>query len=118
MIVDADVHVHDAPAALAPYCDQPWRRSLEALAETPARYLDIPGFAPSLKLDPPIPGGQPLRAVRTAAAMREELSALGIDVGILFPDNMLLFAPIPHVEYATALSHAYNQWMMEEWLLL
>jgi predicted TIM-barrel fold metal-dependent hydrolase len=48
--------------------------------------------------------------------MREGLSALGIDVGVLFPDHLLLFAPIPHVEYATALSHAYNRWLLEEWL--
>ena len=116
LIVDADVHVHDTPAALAPYCDLPWRKSLEALAQAPARYLDIPGFAPSLKLDPPIPGGHPTRAVRTAAEMREGLSALGIDIGVLFPDSFLLFAPIPNIEYATALSHAYNRWLVEEWL--
>lgn len=116
LIVDADVHVSDTPAALAPYCEMPWRKSLEALATTPARYLDIPGFAPSMKLDPPIPGGQPQRTVASAAEMREGLSALGVDIGILFPDHMLLFAPIPHIEYATALSHAYNRWLMEEWL--
>lgn len=117
LIVDADVHANDAPGALAPYCDQPWRRALEALAETPARYLDIPGYAPSLKLDPPVPGGQPQRSVLSAREMREELSGLGIDIGILFPDNLLLFAPIPHIEYATALSHAYNRWLVEEWLV-
>jgi predicted TIM-barrel fold metal-dependent hydrolase len=117
LIVDADVHANDAPGALAPYCDQPWRRALEVLAETPARYLDIPGYAPSLKLDPPVPGGQPQRSVLSAREMREELSELGIDIGILFPDNLLLFAPIPHIEYATALSHAYNRWLVEEWLV-
>lgn len=116
VIVDADVHVSDTPGALAPYCDQPWRRSLEALAHTPLRYLDIPGFAPSLKLDPPIPGGHAGRSVKTAAEMREGLSMLGIDIGVLFPDNLLLFAPIPNIEYATALSHAYNRWLLEEWL--
>jgi predicted TIM-barrel fold metal-dependent hydrolase len=115
VIVDADVHVSDTPGALAPYCDQPWRFSLETLAETPARYLDIPGFAPSLKLDPAMPGGHDTRSVATAAEMREELSALGIDAGILFPDNMLLFAALPHIEYATALSHAYNRWLIDKW---
>ena len=116
IIVDADVHASDTPGALAPYCDMPWRKSLEMLADTPATYLDIPGFAPNIKLDPPIPGMHPFRSVRSAAEMREELSALSIDIGIIFPDNLLLFAPIPNIEYATALSHAYNRWLMEEWL--
>src|SRR5690606_13503758 len=26
------------------------------------------------------------------------------------------FATLPHVEYATALSHAYNRWLVAEWL--
>ena len=115
-IVDADVHVNDTPGALAPYCDQPWRLSLEELGRHEWGYLDVPGFAPSLKLDPPILGGHPVRGVGTAAQMRSELTELGIDAAVLFPDHMLLFAPIPHIEYATALSHAYNRWLIEEWL--
>ena len=115
LIVDTDIHVNDAPANLAPYCDQPWRISLEALAETPSRYLDIPGYAPTLKLDPPIVGQHDQRSVYTPEQMRTELTALGIDIGILFPDNLLLFAPLPQIEYATALSHAYNRWLIAEW---
>jgi uncharacterized protein len=115
-IVDADVHVNDTPGALAPYCDQPWRLSLEELSRHEWGYLEVPGFAPSLKLDPPIPGGHAARNVSTAAAMRSELTELGINAAVLFPDHMLLFAPIPHIEYATALSHAYNRWLIEEWL--
>ncbi|MGN6565575.1 MAG: amidohydrolase family protein [Thermomicrobiales bacterium] len=116
IVVDADIHVSDTPGALAPYCAQPWRKSLEALANSPQRYLDIPGYAPSMKLDPPIPGGHAGRSVPTAAEMRAGLDPLGIDLGVLFPDNFLLFAPIPHIEYATELSHAYNRWLLEEWL--
>ena len=116
LVVDADIHINDTPAALAPYCAEPWRKSLEILAETPARYLDIPGFSPTLKLDPPIPGGQANRSVHTPAEMRAELSVIGVDVGVLFPDNLLLFAPIPNIEYAVALSHAYNRWLTAEWL--
>lgn len=116
IIVDADIHVSDHPGALAPYCDNPWRLSLETLAGTPARYLDIPGYAPSLKLDPPIPGGHPYRSVATAAEMRAELSELGIAAGVLFPDNLLLFAAIPHIEYATAVAHAYNRWLLDCWV--
>ncbi len=115
-IIDADVHVSDSPEALAPYCAMPWRKSLELLGETPQRYLDIPGFAASMKLDPPLPGGHAGRSVRSAKEMRTGLDALGIDYAILLPDNLLLFAAIPNIEYATEVCHAYNRWLTAEWL--
>jgi predicted TIM-barrel fold metal-dependent hydrolase len=116
VVVDADVHAHETPAALAPYCDLPWRRSLEHQSGIPARYLDIPGFAPGLKLDPPFPGGLNLRTTRTAAQMVEELAAISVDIGILFPDNLLTMALLPNEAYAAALGRAYNRWLVEEWL--
>src|SRR5919198_6678058 len=75
IVVDADVHAHETAGALAPYCDMPWRRSLELLADMPERYLDVPGFAPKLNLNPPFPGGFNLRTVTSAAQMKEELCA-------------------------------------------
>ncbi len=116
IIVDADVHVNDTPGALAPYCDLPWRLSLEELHGASYPYLQVPGFSPNLRPDPPIPGQHPSRSVTTAAEMRTELSELGIDIGILFPDHMLLYAIIPNIEYATFLAQAYNRWLMAEWL--
>ena len=116
VVVDADVHVNDPPGALAPYCDLPWRLSLEALDGASYPYLQVPGFAPNMRLDPPIQGSHAYRSVDTAAEMRAELSELEIDIGILFPDHMLLFAALPNIEYATALAQAYNRWLMEEWL--
>jgi predicted TIM-barrel fold metal-dependent hydrolase len=116
IVVDADIHVNDTPGALAPYMAMPWRGALEELAARPQGYLDVPGFAPSLKLDPPIPGGHAARSVDSAAEMKAQLSAIGIDIGVLFPDNLLLFAQIPNVEYATELSHAYNRWLFADWL--
>ncbi|MGI8475462.1 MAG: amidohydrolase family protein [Thermomicrobiales bacterium] len=114
-VVDADIHVNDTPGALAPHCEMPWRLSLEELHGASYPYLQVPGFSPNFRLDPPIPGGHPSRSVDDAATMRRELTDLGIDVGILFPDHMLLFAPIQQVDYATALSHAYNRWLLDEW---
>jgi len=35
LVVDVDVHVNETPQAIAPYCDMPWRKSLEALREVP-----------------------------------------------------------------------------------
>ena len=60
VIVDADVHVNDTPGALAPYCDMPWRMSLEALDGASYPYLQVPGFAPNMRLDPPIPAATPI----------------------------------------------------------
>jgi predicted TIM-barrel fold metal-dependent hydrolase len=116
VVVDCDVHINDLPQFLAPHCVMPWRKSLELLGKTPQRYLDIPGFSPGFKQYPPIPGGQPARSVNTAAELREELDAIDIDYGILIPDHLLLFALLPNMEYAIALSQAYNRWLEAEWL--
>ncbi|MDB5076537.1 MAG: amidohydrolase 2 [Chloroflexi bacterium] len=116
LVVDADVHAHETPAALAPYCDMPWRRSLEHISTAPARYLDIPGFAPALKLDPAFPGGANARTVTSAAQMVKELNEISIDIGVLFPDNLLSMAILPNEAYAAALARAYNRWLTEEWL--
>lgn len=116
-IVDVDIHVNDPPQALAPYCEMPWRKSLEIAGKGRHGYVDIPGYAPGgLRLDPPIPGGHERRSVNTAKDMREELDLLGIDEGILLPDNLLVLAPLANIDYATAISHAYNRWIAAEWL--
>lgn len=116
VVVDCDVHVNDLPQYLAPYCEMPWRKSLEILSETPQRYLDIPGYSPNFRQSPPLPGGHPLMSVDSPKAMRDELDALGVDYGILLPDHLLLFATLPNIDYATCLSHAYNRWLVAEWL--
>ena len=115
-VVDVDVHIDDTPQALAPYCDMPWRKSLEMLAKTPQRYLDIPGWSPGMRIDPPIPGGHPRMSARSPKEMREGLDMIGVDDAILIPDHFLLFATIANIEYATTLSHAYNRWLTAEWL--
>ncbi|WP_234685921.1 amidohydrolase family protein [Bradyrhizobium monzae] len=116
VVVDCDVHLNDLPQYIAPYCEMPWRKSLELLGSIPQRYLDIPGYCPALVATPPLPGGHASRSVDTPQAMRNELSALGVDYGILLPDYLLGFALLSNIEYATALSRAYNRWMVAEWL--
>ncbi|HXF62928.1 MAG TPA: amidohydrolase family protein [Caldilineaceae bacterium] len=117
LVVDADVHVHESPAALAPYCEMPWRKSLEALANVPERYLDIPGFSPGAGgLSAPFPGGHDSRRmVHNAAQMREELTKLSVDLAILFPDHLLKLPVLPQKEYAAALARAYNAWLVDQW---
>src|SRR6266852_4720695 len=98
-IVDVDVHAHETPAALA-------------------RYLDIPGFAPSLAPWPTFPnsGVDRRTTVTSAAQMRQDLNDLGVDIGVLFPDHLLKHAAIKQDDYAVAVARAYNRWLVEEWL--
>jgi predicted TIM-barrel fold metal-dependent hydrolase len=115
-IVDVDVHLHEQPKLMAKYCDMPWRKSLEIMEEEPGRYNDIPGFSTGPRLDPPFPGGAAARKVFTAQQMREELDAIGVDTGILFPDLLLGHAMLPNKEYASAVARAYNAWLFDCWL--
>jgi predicted TIM-barrel fold metal-dependent hydrolase len=118
LVVDVDVHLHELPKALAPYCEMPWRRALECLEDiVPDRYLDLPGFSPSLELDAPFPDGLALRIAESPEQMREGLDMLGIDIAILFPDHLLKLAMLPDMNYATALARAYNRWMVDHWLV-
>lgn len=111
-IIDTDVHIQDVPQEWAPYCDMPWRRSLEKNDQIAVGMFD---FGPQ-HLDPTFPGGQPRRDVFTPEQMREELNNLGIDIGVLFPNYMLLLSMIPNREFASALARGYNAWLVDKWL--
>src|SRR5436190_18246119 len=89
LIVDADVHVHESPGELAPYCDAPWDVALRNVADVPERYLDIPGFSPGGDgtLTARFPSGhEAARMVHTPEQMVAELRAIDIDLAVLFPD--------------------------------
>ena len=115
-VVDLDVHVNDTPAALAPFCELPWRKSLEALEKVPQRYLDIPGFAPNFTPWAVLPTIERRTTVTSPEQLREDLDLLGVNVPVLFPDSMLLHALIKPPAYAVALARAYNRWLVETWL--
>jgi len=117
-VVDVDVHIHETPAALAPHCAMPWRKSLEHLSTIPHRYLDIPGFAPHFNPWAPFPqsGGNRRQIVTSPQQMRQDLDDLGVDIGILFPDAFLTLGLLPQADYAVALAEAYNRWLIHEWL--
>jgi predicted TIM-barrel fold metal-dependent hydrolase len=118
LVVDCDVHVSDTPQELAPYCEMPWRKSLEVLSNVPQRYLDIPGYAAGLgSLTAPFPGGIQQRGLKTPQQARQELSEIMVDIGILFPDNLLKIATLPQKDYAAALARAYNRWLVDKWVL-
>lgn len=119
-VVDADVHAHETPAALAPYVDPSWRKAVENAARMPRRYLDVPTYAPGA--GGPLPGAAlpSLRSreeiVWTAAQMRRELDAFAIDTAVIFPDFLLKIAALPNADYAAALARAYHRWIADQWV--
>lgn len=116
LIVDCDVHVHESPAALLPYCELPWSKALENLKSS-SGYMAIPGFSPGTSIyQPSWPSGHEKgRRVETPEQMRAELSEIHVDIGILFPDHLLKLSVISHSEYAAALARAYNAWLVDNW---
>lgn len=94
MVVDCDVHVNDLLQYLAPYCEMPWRKSLEILGPGNAIWISLATHNVGQSL--PLPGGGPSRSIYIPQAMRNELDELGIDYGILLPDHLLLRAAAQH----------------------
>jgi len=117
-VVDFDVHIHEGPGDLAPYCELPWRKVLEAVEKLPHRYLDIPAFAPNFSpwAGIAIPTIERRTTVSDPRQLREDLDLLGVDIGVLFPDSLLLHALIKPDDYAVAVARAYNRWLVDVWL--
>ncbi|MDQ3238278.1 MAG: amidohydrolase, partial [Actinomycetota bacterium] len=106
LIVDCDVHVHESPKELVPYCEMPWKKALENIQDVQEFYLDIPGFSPgTTAYEAVFPSGQEGRKmVHDAEQMRRELDEIHVDIGILFPDHFLKIPVISQTEYASALA--------------
>ncbi len=62
----------------------------------------------------PSEGGPPGSSPQHMA--RQHLDPFGIDYAILTGSHILALGVHPHGDYAAALAHAYNQWMIEHWL--
>jgi hypothetical protein len=117
LVVDTDVHLHESPEALAPYCEMPWKVAVESLIGVPERYLDLPGFSPGTSaFQARFPTAhERSRKVTTPDQMRKELTNIQVDIGILFPDHLLKIAMLTQSEYAAALARAYNAWLVDQW---
>jgi predicted TIM-barrel fold metal-dependent hydrolase len=119
LIVDCDVHVHESPRALLPYCDMPWKKALEAIQDIRERYLDLPGFSPGESAggyQAKFPTGHgSVRMVHTPEQMQAELSNLHVKKAVVFPDHLLKLAVLTQSEYAAALARAYNAWIVDQW---
>lgn len=115
LVVDCDVHVHESPRALLPYCEMPWRVALDAIKDRPERYNDA-FLSPGGGFEAVFPTGhETVRKVTDAAQMRRELTAINVDIGILFPDQFLALPLLTQADYAGALSRAYNEWILDQW---
>jgi predicted TIM-barrel fold metal-dependent hydrolase len=119
LVVDCDVHVHESPGALIPYCDMPWKKALENIKDAREWYLDIPAFSPGVSdgsYQAKFPTAhEGARMVHTAEQMRDELDEIHVDIGILFPDHLLKLPVLTQTPYAAALARAYNAYQLEEW---
>lgn len=118
LVVDVDVHLHEKPAEMADYLDEPFRQSLKIAGSfQDDRYLALPGFAPGDTFYFPMyeGGGDGGRAVWDVPQMRDELDKISVDIGILFPDHLLKLAVHPRADYASAIARAYNAWMVDRW---
>jgi len=117
-VVDADVHIHEDPAALAEYADPPWDVGLREIAKVEERYLDLPGMTPRAEFRVPFPGGSNRRQIVTSAAeLGESLANLQVNKAVLFPDHLLYLAMVRDPDFAATLARAYNRWLYERWLL-
>jgi predicted TIM-barrel fold metal-dependent hydrolase len=119
LIVDLDIHVHESPGALEPYCDMPWKVALGNIRDAPETYIDMPSFSPGVSdgsYQAKFPTAhEARRMVHTPDQMRAELDIVHVNLGVLFPDHLLKLAVLTQTEYAAALARAYNAWLVEEW---
>lgn len=116
-VFDADVHIHEQPSDLAPFCEMPWRRVLEG-DTGPERWLDVPGYSPLTPLDPLV-GDFPetdVHRVTTADGLRADLDARGVDGCLMITDRLIGLGSTQDRDYAVAIAGAYNRYLREKWL--
>jgi uncharacterized protein len=109
-IIDADLHLAETPADLAPYADPPWRRAIAEPTANPP--WSISGaLHPSLSQSVEVPA-----PARTPAEMIAHMDAAGIAAGLVLPGPLLKIGLLPTAPYAATLARAYNRWLDAHWL--
>lgn len=125
-VFDADVHVHELDAELAPYFEEPWRRVLEqgGLVREGARNVrgeritDYPGYSPLTPYDPILseaPTELPHR-ITSPEVLRADLDARGVEGALVFTGRLLRAAQSGDHNYLGVLMRAYNRLLTERWL--
>jgi uncharacterized protein len=125
-VFDADVHLHELDADLAPYFELPWRRVLEegglaregARAVRGERLLDVGGYWPHTPYDPILgdfPEAEP-RRLTSPELLRADLDERGTAGTLVFPGRLLRAATSGDELYVAAMSRAYNRMLTERWV--
>lgn len=125
-VFDADVHLHELDADLAPYFELPWRRVLEegglvregARNVTGERLLDYPGYSPLTPYDPilgELPAEPPHR-ITGPDVLRADLDARGVAGALVFTGRLLRAATSNDPRYVAMLQRAYNRLLAERWV--
>ncbi len=109
-IIDADLHLAETAADLAPYTDPPWRRAVAEPTANPP--WSISGALHPLLTQPE----ERATPADTPAALIAHLDDAGIAAGIVLPGPLLKIGLLPTAAYAAALARAYNRWLSERWL--
>ena len=99
MVIDADIHVTtDTIANLRPWLPERWTYR--------ERFLNSDEFDRGV-------GGTIGKHGLSAAEHLADMAEEGIDVQVLFPTGLLNLGSVREAELATALAHAYNDWLYE-----
>ena len=117
LVIDADVHHLMVIPYLGPYMDQPWRRIIESAGPgltqanignrfVAARIKRTFSEWPSLKEDE--------RPPRQVLRLVEDLTRMGIDYSIVFPNDLLDLGFHPQPDFEVAVARAYARWMTEQ----
>ena len=125
-VFDADIHLHELDADLAPYFELPWRRVLEEsglVREGPRavrgeRLFDVPGYSPMTAYDPirgEYPEAEPHR-ITSAEILLADFEVRGVAAGLVFPGRLLRAAQSNDDLYIANLMRAYNRYLAERWI--
>ena len=109
IVVDADAHVIETLDDLIPYVDDTGSKEILSHSNTPtmdvySNQIPTPGF---------IDRSYDIDDLNDKLA---QMGEFGIDAGMLGPTTSLNIASVNNSNLAGALAHAYNSWILDQWL--
>ena len=120
LVIDADVHHLDVIPHLTPYMDPFWRQAIESAGDPGVKYIGDRSLAWRIqRTSKQKPGGWPPLSQGShppaqITRLVSELTRIGVDYSILFPNDMLTLALYPQAELEVAVAKAYARWATEE----